>query len=330
MPWNTLMKMMPAKYCPRNEIKKLEMEIWELKVKGTDLASYTQRFQELALMSPTNGNTANIQRGTGAGQKATCCEYEAHGHFKRECPKLRNNNRGNQGGNGNDPAKVYVVGNAGTNPDSNVVTGMFLLNNRYASILFDTGADKSEVFFGLLDFRAQQGYTPNYLRSHYLMLLNLPADDLIRNKKEHKEHLKAILELLKKEESYAKFFKCEFWIPKIESIKDKESPKTPTEIHQFLGLVGYYRRFIEGISKITKSMTKLIQKGVKFDWGEKEESAFQLIKQKLCSAPIVALPEKNYIAIKELSLIVVYCDASHKGLGAVLMQREKVISYALR
>ncbi|GKC80096.1 putative reverse transcriptase domain-containing protein [Tanacetum coccineum] len=64
------------------------------------------------------------------------------GHFKRECPKLKNNNRGNQGGNGNAPAKVYVVGNAGTNPDSNVVTGTFLLNNRYAYILFDTGADR--------------------------------------------------------------------------------------------------------------------------------------------------------------------------------------------
>ncbi|GKA83251.1 reverse transcriptase domain-containing protein, partial [Tanacetum coccineum] len=72
--------------------------------------------------SPTNANTANNQRGTGAGQKATCFECGAQGHFKRECPKLKNNNHGNQGGNGNAPAKVYVVGNAGTNPDSNIVT----------------------------------------------------------------------------------------------------------------------------------------------------------------------------------------------------------------
>ncbi|GJX93920.1 putative reverse transcriptase domain-containing protein [Tanacetum coccineum] len=79
--------------------------------------------------------------------------------------------------------------------------------------------------------------------------------------------------------------------------------------------------FIEGFSKIAKSMTKLTQKNVKFDWGEKEEAAFQLIKQKLCSAPILALPKgsENFI---------VYCDASHKGLGAVLMQNEKVIAYA--
>nr|GFB11183.1 putative reverse transcriptase domain-containing protein [Tanacetum cinerariifolium] len=80
-------------------------------------------------------------------------------------------------------------------------------------------------------------------------------------------------------------------LEKIESIKDWASPKTPTEIRQFLGLAGYYRRFIEGFSNIAKSMTKLTQKNVKFDWGEKKEAAFQLIKQKLCSAPILALPK---------------------------------------
>ncbi|GJV77416.1 putative reverse transcriptase domain-containing protein [Tanacetum coccineum] len=90
-----------------------------------------------------------------------------------------------------------------------------------------------------------------------------------------------------------------------------------------LGLAGYYRWFIKGFSKIAKLMTNLTQKGIKFDWGEKEENAFQLIKQKLCSAPILALPEGS----KDF---VVYCDASHKGLGVVLMQREKVIAYASR
>ncbi|GJV48918.1 putative reverse transcriptase domain-containing protein [Tanacetum coccineum] len=170
-------------------------------------------------------------------------------------------------------------------------------------------------------------------------------DDILiysKNEQEHKEHLKQILKLLKKEELYAKFSKCEFWIPKvqflgyvidsegihvdptkIESIKDWTSPKSPTEIRQFLGLVGYYRRFIEGFSKIAKPMTKLTQKKVKFEWGDKQEAAFQLLKQKLCSTPILALPEgsEDFIA---------YCVASKKGLGAVLMQREKVISYASR
>nr|GFA42252.1 putative reverse transcriptase domain-containing protein [Tanacetum cinerariifolium] len=157
------------------------------------------------------------------------------------------------------------------------------------------------------------------------------------NEKEHEEHLKAILGLLKEEKLYVKFSKCEFWIPKvqflghvidsqgihvdpakIESVKDWGSPKTPTEIRQFLGLAWYYWRFIKGFSKIAKSMTKLTQKAIKFDWGEKEENAFQLIKQKLCSAPILALPEGS-------EDFVFYYDASHKGLVAVLMQREKVV-----
>ncbi|GJV37505.1 putative reverse transcriptase domain-containing protein [Tanacetum coccineum] len=130
-------------------------------------------------------------------------------------------------------------------------------------------------------------------------------DDILiysKNKQEHEEHLKLILELLKKEELYAKFSKCEFWIPKV----------------QFLG-----HRFIEGFSKIAKSMTKLTKKKIQFVWGDKQEATFQLLKQKLCSAPILALPEgsEDFIA---------YCDASKKGLGAVLMQREKVIAYASR
>ncbi|GJX03189.1 putative reverse transcriptase domain-containing protein [Tanacetum coccineum] len=137
-------------------------------------------------------------------------------------------------------------------------------------------------------------------------------DDILiysKSRKEHEGHLKLILNLLKKEELYAKFSKCEFWLSKvqflghvidsegiyvdpmkIEAIKDWASPKTPTEIRQFL---------------------------------EKAEAAFKLLKQKLCSASILALPEGS-------ENFVVYCDASHKGLGAVLMQKEKVIAYASR
>nr|GEW30315.1 putative reverse transcriptase domain-containing protein [Tanacetum cinerariifolium] len=170
-------------------------------------------------------------------------------------------------------------------------------------------------------------------------------DDILiysKDEKEHEEHLKVILELLKKEELYARFSKCEFWIPKvqflshvidsqgihvdpakIESVKDWAFPKSPTEIRQFLRLTRYYRRFIEGFSKITKPMTKLTQKKVKFEWGDKQEAAFQLLKKKLCSAPILALPEGS-------EDFIVYSDASNKGLGAVLMQKEKVMSYASR
>ncbi|GJS21894.1 putative reverse transcriptase domain-containing protein [Tanacetum coccineum] len=270
MPWRTLKKMMTDKYCPRGKIKKLEFEMWNLKVKGNDVVTFSQRFQELALMcdrmflevidqvekyvsglpdtihgsvmatkpktmqdaiefatelmdkkintwaerqadnkrksDDTARNNQNQQPNkrqntrrayaagnddrrpyggprplcskcnyhhdgpcapkchkcnrfghlgrdcrsppnvnTGANQRA-CFECGAQGHFKKDCPKLKNNNnRGNQAGNAKAQAKVYAVGNAGANPDNNVVTGTFLLNNRYASILFDTGADRSFV-----------------------------------------------------------------------------------------------------------------------------------------------------------------------------------------
>ncbi|GJX51298.1 putative reverse transcriptase domain-containing protein [Tanacetum coccineum] len=112
--------------------------------------------------STTNANTANNQRGVG--QKPTCYDCGAQRHFKRDCPKLKNNNRGNQGGNGNAPAKVYAVDRAGTNPDSNIVTGTFLLNNRYASILFDIGADRS---FMSTAFSSQNDITPSTLDHYY-------------------------------------------------------------------------------------------------------------------------------------------------------------------
>nr|GEY39653.1 putative reverse transcriptase domain, ribonuclease H-like domain, aspartic peptidase domain protein [Tanacetum cinerariifolium] len=126
-----------------------------------------------------------------------------------------------------------------------------------------------------------------YLDKFVIVFIN---DILIysKSKKEHAEHLKLILELLKKEELYANFSKCDFWL-----------------------------------SRIAKPMMKLTQKNLKFDWSEKAEAVFQLLKQKLCSAPILALPKGS-------ENFVVYCDASRKGLGAVLMHREKVIAYASR
>nr|GFA34799.1 putative reverse transcriptase domain-containing protein [Tanacetum cinerariifolium] len=177
-------------------------------------------------------------------------------------------------------------------------------------------------------------------------LTNVPAVfmDLMNRREEHEEHLKTILELLKKEELYAKFSKCEFWIPKvqflvyvidsqgihvdptkIESVKDWASPKSTMEIHQFLGLAGYYRRFIEGFSKIAKPMTKLTQK--------KEAKILSYIAMLRTKDLVFALKIwRHYLyGTKEGSEdFVAYCDASIKGLGAVLMQRDKVISYASR
>ncbi|GJZ47694.1 putative reverse transcriptase domain-containing protein [Tanacetum coccineum] len=528
MTWEGLKKKMTDKYCPLGEIQKLEIELWNLKVKGNDVPAYTERFQELTLIctkfcaseiekinkyicglpdniygnvksskpktldemielandlmdqklrtyaeksdnkrkaddssrnnhghqqqpfkkqnvakvynmgtgekkpyggnlpkctkchfhhngpctqkchkcnkvghfardcrSTGNTNVANTQKGNGTAPKGNgCFECGAPGHFKRDCPKLKNKD----GGNGNAQGWVYAVGNAekrgnaSGNPDSNVVTGTFLLNNHYASILFDTGADRSFIstaFSSLIDIAPTpldnsydveladgkivgidtiiRGCTLNFLNHPFnidLMPVELGSFDVIigmdwlrrchavivcdeklvqvpygnetltfhGNKSNNgRESRLAVISCSKAQEYMAKgcqIAKVHFlrsrWISrgihvdpaKIESIKDWASPKTPTEIRQFLGLTGYYRRFIEGFLKIAKPMTKLTQKEIKFDWGEKEENAFELIKQKLCSAPILALPEGS-------EGFMVYCDASHKGLGAVLMQREK-------
>nr|GEV48895.1 putative reverse transcriptase domain-containing protein [Tanacetum cinerariifolium] len=103
---------------------------------------------------------------------------------------------------------------------------------------------------------------------------------------------------------------------KTKAIKNWTAPSTPTEVRQFLGLARYYQRFIEGFSLISKPLTKLTQKNKKYEWGEEEEEVFQLLKQNLCSAPILSLPEGTEIYF-------FYCDALIKGFGAVLMQREK-------
>ncbi|GJZ27157.1 putative reverse transcriptase domain-containing protein, partial [Tanacetum coccineum] len=483
-----------------------------------------------------NNNNNNNQRTQGTNPRGiTCFECGVQGHFRSDCPKLKNGNQGNRAGNGNAVARAYVVGSAGTNPNSNVVTGTFLLNNRYASILFDTGADRSFIstaFSSLMDIiptTLDHGYdveladgriiwvntlirgcTLNFLNHPFnidLMpvemgsfdiiigmdwlakyhagypiflahvttkkaedkskekrlddvpmvqdflevfpedLLGIPPTrqvefqiDLINGAapvarapyrlapsemKELSDQLKElsdkgfirpssspwgapvlfvkkkgwtfrecssvyskidlrsgyhqlrvreedipktafrtryghyefqvmsfgltnapdiIMDLINRVRSQlnAKFLNANIWIPpkdnisfghvidnqgihvdpaKIESVKDWASPKSATEIRQFLGLAGYYQRFIEGFSKIAKLMTKLTQKNVKFDWGDKAVTTFQLIKHKLCSAPILALPKGN-------EDFIVYCDASIKGWGVVLMQREKVIAYA--
>ncbi|GKB17218.1 putative reverse transcriptase domain-containing protein [Tanacetum coccineum] len=145
-------------------------------------------------------------------------------------------------------------------------------------------------------------------------------DDILvysKDEEEHGKHLNIILELLKKER-----FGVHVDIAKIEAIKNWAAPTTPTVVRQFLGLVGYYRRFIKGFSLISKPLTKLTQKDKKYKWGKEEEEVFQTLKQKLCSAPILALSEG-------MEDFVVYCDASLKDYGAVLMQREKVISHYL-
>ncbi|GKA15717.1 putative reverse transcriptase domain-containing protein [Tanacetum coccineum] len=162
-------------------------------------------------------------------------------------------------------------------------------------------------------------------------------DDILiysRNKEEHADHLRIILELLRKEKLYAKFSKCDFWInivqflghvidsqgihvdlAKIEAVKNWASPTTPTEIRQFLGLTGYYRRFIKDFSKIAKSLTELTQKNRKYIWGKDQETAFQLLKQK----PLV-FALKSWRHYLYGTKCTVFTD--HKTLQHILDQEE--------
>ncbi|KAJ9547194.1 LOW QUALITY PROTEIN: hypothetical protein OSB04_019737 [Centaurea solstitialis] len=167
-------------------------------------------------------------------------------------------------------------------------------------------------------------------------------DDMLVYSKDEAEHerlLREVLNVLRDEKLYAKFSMCEFWLhevqscgiarrnqvdpAKIEAMMSWKSPTNPTEIRSFLGLASYYRRFIQDFSKIASSLTVLTKKNAKFLWTEKQVEAFQTLKKKLCLAPILSLPDGT-------EDFVVYSNASKMGLGCVLMQRGKVISYASR
>ncbi|GJT98206.1 putative reverse transcriptase domain-containing protein [Tanacetum coccineum] len=237
-------------------------------------------------------STTSTHRGQVVNQIVlTCFECGRKRHFRSDCPKLKDQNRGNKAGNKNgvseERGKAYSLGGGDANPNSNVVKG----SRVYSKI--DLGSGYHQLIVQEEDilkttFKTRYGHYEfqvmpfGYLDKFVIIFID---DILIYSKSEyeHPEYLKSILELLKKEE----FEGIHVDPAKIESIKDWASPKTPTEIRQFL------------------------------------EAAFQLLKQKLCSAPILALPEGS-------ENFVVYCDASRKGLGVVLMQIEKVIAYASR
>ncbi|KAI3685696.1 hypothetical protein L6452_34953 [Arctium lappa] len=159
-------------------------------------------------------------------------------------------------------------------------------------------------------------------------------DDILvysKDEEEHERHLMEVLEVLKGERLYAKFSKCEFWLrevqflghvvmsegvkvdpSKIDAMMNWEPPKSPTEIRSFLGLAGYYRRFIQDFYKIASPLTSLTRKNVKFLWTKKQEQAFRTLQRKLCEAPILSVPEGT-------EDFMVYSDASKMGLGCVLM-----------
>nr|ABD28305.1 RNA-directed DNA polymerase (Reverse transcriptase) [Medicago truncatula] len=170
-------------------------------------------------------------------------------------------------------------------------------------------------------------------------------DDILiysKTEEEHAEHLKIVLQVLKEKKLYAKLSKCEFWLKevsflghvisgdgivvdpsKVEAVSQWETPKSVTEIRSLLGLAGYYRRFIEGFSKLALPLTQLTCKGKTFVWDVHCEKSFGELKKRLTTAPVLILPKSD-------EPFVVYCDASKLGLGGVLMQEGKVVAYASR
>jgi hypothetical protein len=170
-------------------------------------------------------------------------------------------------------------------------------------------------------------------------------DDILvysRSKEEHEEHLHLALQKLREHKLYVKLSKCEFWMKqvaflghiiskggisvdpsKVQHVLSWNAPTSVDDIRSFLGLAGYYRRFIKGFSKISNPMTELLEKDKKFEWTSAYEASFEELKKRLTTAPILVMPDME----KSFSI---YCDASGQGLGCVLMQDGHVVVYASR
>ena len=170
-------------------------------------------------------------------------------------------------------------------------------------------------------------------------------DDILvysKDAQEHEHHLRIVLQTLRENQLFAKLSKCDFWLKevsflghivsaegirvdpvKIEAIVNWKPPRNVTEVRSFLGLAGYYRRFVQGFSVIASSLTRLLRKGVKFEWDDKFQSSFKRLKEILIEAPVL-------IQLTSGRDYTVYSDASRIGLGCVLMQDGKVVAYASR
>jgi hypothetical protein len=167
-------------------------------------------------------------------------------------------------------------------------------------------------------------------------------DDILifsKTKEEHEEQLRLVLEKLRSHQLYAKFSKCDFWLTedaflghiisaggisvdpsKVRDVLNWIPPTTASEIQSFLGLVGYYRRFIKDFSKIAKPMTELLEKNKAFEWTKECQTSFEELRKRLTLAPVLILPDLT-------KMFDIYCDALRQGLGCVLMQQGQVVCY---
>ncbi|GJY15812.1 putative reverse transcriptase domain-containing protein [Tanacetum coccineum] len=352
--WTELKRLLTNKYCPRTKVKKMEDELYNLTVKGNDLKTYVRRFQELVVLCPNmipnteklleafiGGLPRSIERNVTASRPQTLEEainiaqrlMDQVGHLTRNCQNKRPATGSNQlpvivichacGEKGNytnqcqktninAQGRAYMLRDRNTHQDPNVVTDTFydiemadgnlvstntviqgctltLLNQPFEIDLMPIKLGSFDVVIGM-DWLSKNHAkilcdekVVHILINSETLIIRVFIDDILiysRNEEEHANHLRIIIELLKKEKLYAKFSKCDFWI----------------HIVQFLGHL-------------------IDSQGLHVDPAK--------IKAKLCEAPILALLKGN-------DNFVVYCDASHQGIGALLMQREKVIAYASR
>ncbi|GKE23090.1 putative reverse transcriptase domain-containing protein, partial [Tanacetum coccineum] len=371
--------------------------------------------------SMASANNANNQKGTGSGQRPTCYECGVQGYFKRECPKLKNNNnRGNQVRGGNAPAKVYAVGHAWTNPDSNVVMGTFLLNIRYASILFDTGADRSFISTA---FSSQIDITPTALNHYYdveladkrIIGLNIILRGCTLNLLNHPFNIDLMpvelgsFDAIIGMDWLAKYQAIIVYAEKIVRIPwgnetlivhgDRNNQGNEARLHiisytktqeymlkgclDFPGLpptrqVEFQIDLMPGVAPVARAPYRLApseMKGLSEQLKELSDKGFIRTSSSHWGAPVLFFKKKdgsiddlfdqlqgskcefripkvqflNHVidsqgihvdpakieSIKDWESLktpteILYCDASHKGLSDVLMQREKVISYASR
>ncbi|XP_070014825.1 uncharacterized mitochondrial protein AtMg00860-like [Nicotiana sylvestris] len=189
--------------------------------------------------------------------------------------------------------------------------------------------------------RHDQESSPDVVTDLFVIVF---IDDILvysRSEDEHAKHLRTMLRVLQEGKLYAKFSKYEFWLnsvaffghvisgegirvdtQNIEAVKTWHRPTIQTEVRSFLGLAGYYRRFVEGFSSLSTPLTKLTQKGEKFQWIDACERSFQALKDILTSAPVLMLPEGT-------DGYAIYYDASGIGLGCVLIQHSKAVAYLL-
>jgi hypothetical protein len=202
------------------------------------------------------------------------------------------------------------------------------------------------ISFGLTNAPAYFMYLMNKVFRKYLdKFVVVFIDDILifsKNEEEHDKHLHLVLQKLRENQLYAKLNKCEFWLKEVSflghiiseggisvdpsKVKDVLSWNTPqnvSDIRSFLGLAGYYRRFIEEFSKISQPMIELLEKSKTFEWTPRREASFQELKKRHTMMPVLTMPDME----KPFSI---YCDASGQGLGSVLMQDGHVVAYASR